>query len=247
MECKKCGAELPYNAFGDIKCQFCNAQNHVPIPKVLGDTKEPVKAEVEVQKSVEEITPEPPIKPIPPVLEKEISKKGGFPKGVLIVLILIIGGVSAYVLLGANSGSSSRVSSYSTPKPTYSTPTPTSAYRTATISPPITTPTPTTKPPEKSFIVVDLLPDKIGEYKTNYKYFTGDTSLMASIGHNLEAVYVKKSCKNNYAWAIYDNSIKLETGGTSSSVLGTVSVFECDSVEDAKGGFVIETLTNNYD
>ncbi|MFQ5976091.1 MAG: tetratricopeptide repeat protein [Candidatus Hydrothermarchaeales archaeon] len=42
MKCKGCGAELPYDAYGNIQCQFCNAQNYVPEGK-----KEVVVKEVE--------------------------------------------------------------------------------------------------------------------------------------------------------------------------------------------------------
>ncbi len=59
MKCNGCGADLPYDAFGRIKCDFCGSQNYVPLPPDRGEpTKEPVKEEV--QAPVEEIEPEPP-------------------------------------------------------------------------------------------------------------------------------------------------------------------------------------------
>jgi len=61
MKCKSCGADLPYNAFGDIRCQFCNAPNYVPIPE---GRKE--------------------------VVERVVVEKKGSSKGLLVLIILII-------------------------------------------------------------------------------------------------------------------------------------------------------------
>ncbi|MFQ5976162.1 MAG: hypothetical protein ACE5J5_07610 [Candidatus Hydrothermarchaeales archaeon] len=33
MKCKECGANLPYGAFGHIKCEYCNTPNYIPIPE----------------------------------------------------------------------------------------------------------------------------------------------------------------------------------------------------------------------
>ncbi|MFQ5976163.1 MAG: YIP1 family protein, partial [Candidatus Hydrothermarchaeales archaeon] len=32
MKCKECGAHLPYGAYGQIKCEFCNTPNYIPVP-----------------------------------------------------------------------------------------------------------------------------------------------------------------------------------------------------------------------
>jgi len=32
MKCESCGADLPYGAYGNIKCEFCNAPNYVHVP-----------------------------------------------------------------------------------------------------------------------------------------------------------------------------------------------------------------------
>lgn len=32
MECKKCGGHLPFGTFGQVKCEYCNTSNRVPIP-----------------------------------------------------------------------------------------------------------------------------------------------------------------------------------------------------------------------
>lgn len=32
MECKKCGGHLPFGTFGNVKCEYCNTSNRVPIP-----------------------------------------------------------------------------------------------------------------------------------------------------------------------------------------------------------------------
>ncbi len=143
MECKKCGAELPYNAYGDIKCQFCNAQNYVPIP----EKKISVVEKAEIQK------PETTIKTTTPMVEKETQRKG-FPKGAVVVVILLIVVISAYAFYGSNSRSFSKTDYYTppattrpwlttTPAPTIIAPTTTTPTLTTT-APPTATPAPTT-------------------------------------------------------------------------------------------------------
>ncbi len=78
MKCNGCGAELPYDAYGNIQCPYCSAQNYVPIPKVVENNKDPVK--VEVQTHAE---------------EKKPSKLWYLAP----ILFALIGGVVAYVVL----------------------------------------------------------------------------------------------------------------------------------------------------
>ncbi len=149
MKCSGCGAHLPLRSYGEVRCDYCQTLNYIPVPgetdevaEKAGAQKKPVKKE-EIQK---------PKKSIEPLVEKESPSKG-FPKALLIVVILIIGAVSAYTILGSNSGSSSKTYAYSTPKPTYSTPSPTSSYKT-----PTTTSTPTKTPAPKETIIIEETP-----------------------------------------------------------------------------------------
>ncbi|MFQ5975263.1 MAG: tetratricopeptide repeat protein [Candidatus Hydrothermarchaeales archaeon] len=46
MKCKECGAHLPYGAYGQIRCEFCDTPNYVPVPGEKEETKKkPVKKE----------------------------------------------------------------------------------------------------------------------------------------------------------------------------------------------------------
>ncbi len=40
MKCKECGANLPYDAYGNIRCEFCNTPNYVPIPEKVKEVFE---------------------------------------------------------------------------------------------------------------------------------------------------------------------------------------------------------------
>ena len=55
MKCKDCGAHLPYGAYGQIRCEFCNAPNYVPIPGGEAEEKKEAKVESAVEKTTESI------------------------------------------------------------------------------------------------------------------------------------------------------------------------------------------------
>ena len=35
MKCGDCGANLPYGAYGHIKCEYCNTPNYIPVPEQI--------------------------------------------------------------------------------------------------------------------------------------------------------------------------------------------------------------------
>ena len=41
MNCKKCGAEIPYGSFGNVKCEYCNTVNYVPTPEEKKEKEAP--------------------------------------------------------------------------------------------------------------------------------------------------------------------------------------------------------------
>jgi len=97
MKCSGCGAHLPLRSYGEVRCDYCQTVNYIPVPgetdevaEKAGAQKKPVKKE-EIQK---------PKKSIEPLGDKESPSKG-FPKALLIIVILIIGAVSAYIILGS--------------------------------------------------------------------------------------------------------------------------------------------------
>ncbi len=35
MKCVDCGANLPYGAYGHIKCEYCKTPNYIPVPEQI--------------------------------------------------------------------------------------------------------------------------------------------------------------------------------------------------------------------
>lgn len=67
VECKKCGGAIPYGSYGNIKCEYCNTVNYVPLPQ-------------EEKQSVEKT-------PMKPSVEPSKQEKGG--RGLIFWLIII--------------------------------------------------------------------------------------------------------------------------------------------------------------
>lgn len=40
MKCVDCGANLPFKAYGDVKCEYCNTPNYVPVPEEIKEAFE---------------------------------------------------------------------------------------------------------------------------------------------------------------------------------------------------------------
>ncbi len=128
MKCKDCGAHLPYGAYGQIRCEFCNAPNYVPIPgeKPEAEEKKEAKKEPAIKKDA----------------QKESSIKG-LVKNIIIIGILF---TVVLVVIGMMVTPSPDPPVTDTPKPTYYTPTttrpPTTTWPLTTTAPPPTTTVP---------------------------------------------------------------------------------------------------------
>ncbi len=38
MKCEKCGGELPFKIYGEVRCEYCNTANLVPIPEQIKES-----------------------------------------------------------------------------------------------------------------------------------------------------------------------------------------------------------------
>ena len=113
MKCKDCGAHLPYGAYGQIRCEFCNAPNYVPIPGGEAEEKKDAKKEAAIKKDA----------------QKGSSTKGLVKKIIIIGILLL----AVLVVIGMMI-----TPSPDPPKPTYTT-RPTTRPLTTTTPPPTTT------------------------------------------------------------------------------------------------------------
>jgi len=124
MKCKGCGAELPFDAYGRMKCEYCGAQNYVPIPgKGIESKKELIRDEIQ--------------KPV-----KESGSKSGFPKGIVVLLILFFVVFSVYLIFNSNGDIPPITDSYPPPTTLHTTRTSSPTYK-----PSRTSSTTTTAPP----------------------------------------------------------------------------------------------------
>lgn len=132
MECHKCGAHLPVGTYGQVKCEFCNTLNYVPVPGEKPGVAEKVGAKEEV---VEEKKAEPieeVQKPEPIIPEKTVKPSSKRSVLKTVVILLIIFGISILIFTiysrqtktaGERLEAATRATTYSTPALTTTLPT----------------------------------------------------------------------------------------------------------------------------